>query len=215
MEELENIYGIGPIKAKELSNIIDIHKPIRSQLKNIKGLSKLTLADLKYNPCREIPRNEIDKILEGLKILSEKHIIAGSYRRMKPTSKDIDLIIKHKEFTLESSNNLIEKINKNKIFKIVHVYASGAQKMGVIIQKDNKYYKMDIFAATKNYTFMLLFGTGSYKFNIMMRAIAKKRGYLLNQHGLFNSENGQQIQVKNEKHLFNILNIKYRDPQNR
>ena len=149
--------------------------------------------------------------------LKIRHNIAGSYRRGKPISKDIDLIVKHKPFTYESSTQLINKINQNDKFKIIHTYMQGPYKMGVILQdcKSLTNYKMDIFAATDNYIFMLLFATGSGEFNIKMRAIAKHKNMLLNQHGLFSVSSNNRIKVKNEKELFKILNIDYVGPQDR
>lgn len=218
MEELLSIYGIGPVKAEELVNdkIIDLQKPIRPQLKKIyNNLSTLTKADLDYHPSRQIPRENIEKIKKQIdKKIKYKHDIAGSFRRKKPMSRDIDLIISHPPFTEQTAKKLIDKLNKNnKVFQIVHVFSQGTDKIGCIISYEKTYYKMDIFAASKSYLFMLLFGTGSGDFNIRMRFIARHKGYLLNQHGLF--KDGKEIKVTSEKELFDILNITYLPPEKR
>jgi DNA polymerase/3'-5' exonuclease PolX len=224
MSELEKIYGIGPVKAKEILTKgvngvkINPNKPIRPQLKKVSQyLSVLTQADLHYNPNKKMKRKVIQEFEKQLSHnLKIKHDIAGSYRRGKPISKDIDLIVKHKPFTYDSSVQLINKINQNNKFKIIHTYMQGPYKMGVILQDCRSLinYKMDIFAATENYIFMLLFATGSGEFNIKMRAIAKHKNMLLNQNGLFSAQN-KRVNVKNEKELFKILNIDYVGPQDR
>src|SRR5690349_1697961 len=174
MERLEDLYGIGPVLARKIATegiegmYINLSKPIRPQLKKVmQYLPLMTQADLIFHPTRRILRRHIAEIEHVLDVmLVAKHDIAGSYRRGKSVSTDIDLIIKHKPFTPESAAALVEKINgsKNKVFKIVNVFSQGTDKMGVIVRKGVEHYKMDIFAATQNYPFMLLFGTGSGQF---------------------------------------------------
>lgn len=221
MEELENIYGIGPVKAQELISLglVDIQSsvPVRKQLlapSVFPKLSKLTQADLKYKPNKKIKREDIKKIEKYLdRVITEKHDVAGSYRRGKPISRDMDLVILHAPFTEESAAKLVNRING-----IIHVFSRGSDKIGAILQYGNKRLKIDIFAAQKdNYVPMLLFATGSAKFNIAMRAIAKRRGMLLNQHGLYriHDDGFEKINIKTEKQFFKYLNISYLEPKNR
>ena len=47
-----------------------------------------------------------------------------------------------------------------------------------------------------------------------MRSIAKRKGYLLNQNGLF--KNGHKVSgLKNEKDYFKILDMDYLEPEAR
>lgn len=228
MEELENIYGIGPVKAQELISLglVDIQSsvPVRKQLlapSVFPKLSKLTQADLKYKPNKKIKREDIKKIEKYLaRVITEKHDVAGSYRRGKPISRDMDLVILHAPFTEESAARLVNRINGiNGINpQIIHVFSQGSDKIGAILQYGHKRFKIDIFAAQKdNYVPMLLFATGSAKFNIAMRAIAKRRGMLLNQHGLYRirDDGFEKINIKTEKQFFKYLNISYLEPKNR
>jgi DNA polymerase/3'-5' exonuclease PolX len=235
MDELENIYGIGPVKAQELLSLglVDIHSSIsvRKQLLTpsvFPKLSKLTQADLKYKPNKKIKREDIQMIEKYLgRVIAEKHDVAGSYRRGKPISRDMDLVILHAPFTEDSAVTLVNRINGtngiNRINginspKIIHVFARGSDKIGAIMQYGNKRLKIDIFAAQKdNYVPMLLFATGSAKFNIAMRAIAKRRGMLLNQHGLYRvlDDGYKKINIKTEKQFFKYLNIYYLEPKSR
>ena len=48
-----------------------------------------------------------------------------------------------------------------------------------------------------------------------MRAQAKRLGYLLNQKGLYYKDTGKQVPIKNEKELFKLLKIKWREPHER
>jgi DNA polymerase/3'-5' exonuclease PolX len=117
---------------------------------------------------------------------------------------------------LANVTNLVNAINNSNKIKIIHVFSQGPVKLGCIIHfvKYKFNVKLDIFAASAHdYMYQLLFTTGSAKFNIFTRAIAKRRGYLLNQHGLY--ENGNLLPITNEKKLFKFLKIKYLQPHER
>ena len=53
-----------------------------------------------------------------------------------------------------------------------------------------------------------MYFTGNREFNIRMRAIAKNKGYLLNQYGLF-KKTGQRVPIRDERDIFKKLNITY------
>jgi DNA polymerase/3'-5' exonuclease PolX len=66
--------------------------------------------------------------------------------------------------------------------------------------------------------FMLLYATGSGRFNIRMRATAKRLGYLLNQRGLYKKVSStvlRRIPVVSERALFKKLGMKYLAPNER
>lgn len=219
MEELESIYGIGPVAAKALSNKIK-GKDVRKELMApdiFSKLSVLTKADLLFNPCKKIKRKYITIIEEEMrKYVSAKHDIAGSYRRQKPYSRDVDMVMVHKPFDVSGVTKLVNKINMSDKIKVIHVFSQGPVKLGCIIRllKHKFNVKMDIFACNRHdYMYQLLFTTGSAKFNIFSRYVAKRRGYLLNQHGLF--QNDKPVPITNEKQLFLFLKIKYLLPHER
>jgi hypothetical protein len=207
-EELNLILGIGPTKATQLitlglSKIEDLINP-----KWFKLLSREAKIMVTYKPCRKIPRSIIQKIepiLTGFK--RERMIIVGSYRRRKKFSRDIDIVMTMNLKTFD----LYEKYIRRKYN--IHVYSKGATKMSFLLQFDKIYYKVDIFRVTPTeILFMILYATGSSEFNIKMRRIAKHKGFILNQKGLFDKKTHKRIKVKSEKDLFNILNMTYTKP---
>lgn len=154
-------------------------------------------------------------------------------KQVKISNNDLDV-------TKKCWNFIQKKINtKSKIIKLMKPFAQGPDKIGVlikvnirkIIQKNPKfikdidtkctyvYVKMDIFISKKDeFVFALLFATGSGFFNIRMRAVAKRKGYLLNNHGLFKKNNGnilEKLPINTEKAIFEILNISYKEPKDR
>lgn len=66
------------------------------------------------------------------------------------------------------------------------------------------------------YAFMLLYFTGSSRFNIKLRAHAKRNGMRLDQTGLYDAKSGKPHPelggVRNEKDVFRLLGLKYVPP---
>lgn len=192
------------------------HEEMRVILRKIlKELPVATQEDIKYNPLRIIPRkyitlidNEIQKV-PGIDIA-----IFGSYYRGKPTSGDIDMVLTKGKDVFEK---FMEYINNNsKKIRIMPPYQNGEDRICFLIQLFDYdcYVKADIFLTEKeDRMYAELFATGSGKFNILMRVRAKANGYLLNQYGLF--KNDKKVKVKNEKHLFELLGMSYRTPEQR
>jgi DNA polymerase/3'-5' exonuclease PolX len=113
-----------------------------------------------------------------------------------------------------SIDKYLEYLSKK--FKEIHVYLHGNDKASLIVRDISKYYKLDVFRVPTKYQHaMLLYSTGSKEFNIQMRAIASKMGYLLNQNGLYKKNNTNPVKVSSEKDFFTILGMKYVEPEKR
>lgn len=177
-------------------------------------------AYLKYKPDRAIPRAVItilDTVLSE-NVVGLKYVIAGSYRRGKDISNDADIIISKRGSTEHTMERFSTMLAGNQHIEMLPPYMSGEDRISTMfrITAGSKCYvvKSDIFITNPDeYIFMLLYATGSGMFNIMMRAQAKRRGYLLNQHGLYKA--GTLVPVKNEREIFDTLGITYRTPENR
>lgn len=225
MQTLSQFMGLGTIKAKKL---IDAGLTSISQLKLKKYKNLLpeeTRIFLELKPLQRIPREDI-KLLEpfinNMNTDTEIVIITGSYRREKPFSSDIDvMLVSDNENAID---DILKKLKSIKNLK-VYPYSKGLDKMSLIIDmtKLNRtntamkklIYKMDIFKTSEKYKVpMLLYSTGSKEFNVRMRSRAKKMGYLLNQKGLF--KDGILIEnLNSEEDYFAILNMKYLHPKDR
>jgi DNA polymerase/3'-5' exonuclease PolX len=218
LNKLTEIKGIGEQKAKKL---IDEGLTAISQLKNKKWQDKLsdeTKLYLKYKPENKIPHEEIKKLEKLIrKKINYDFVIVGSYRRKKEFSRDIDIMLidpNNSQIDNSKINLLTLFLEKLKTLADVYCYSKGNSKLSTIIKLNNKFYKLDIFKVKKeNMIPMLIYTTGSKEFNIKMRAQAKKLGYLLNQNGLF--KNKVKINLQTEKAYFDILKIKYLEPNER
>ena len=224
LRNLIKIKGIGSTKAKELIKM-GIKNTNQLKLKKYNELlSDQTKIFIKLKPEIEIPNEKI-KSLEPIiiNLLKEEMIIVGSYRRKTKFSKDIDvMIVSESNSSYNNNHELLEKVVielKKKIGeKNVHEYISGDDKISVIVKFFNKYYKIDFFRTEKkNKWAMLLYSTGSQSFNIRMRSIAKKKGFLLNQNGLYKRKNMKLLSGKatGEKFFFDKLDMQYIKPIDR
>ncbi len=207
--ELAEIPGIGSQKSREL---------IENGLKNVKQLKQKKFLDMlnksarlfvEKDPERKIPHEVIQQIESKIASPDWETYIVGSYRRQRPYSRDIDLmLVSDKEQDLHSYISFL----KTRLPELLQ-YAIGPDKASFLVKFASKYYKFDVFRTPKKKKWaMLLYSTGSKEFNIKMRAHAKKLGYKLNQEGLYNKK---EIAVKSEKDFFRILGLPYLEPPQR
>lgn len=206
--DLTKTMGIGNAIANKLikKGLTDVKQ--LTSLKWQKYLNPDTILLLKYKPLRLIPYSMIKKIEPKLTKFNGAKIVGG-YLRKKPFSKDIDIMV-------VSDNNTIDDYISylSNTFSQVHVYSKGKDKASLVIKFGTNYYKIDVFMTLKKYQHgMLLYLTGSKQHNIKMRSIARRKKYLLNQKGIY--KNKKIINIKSEKDIFNILDIKYVTPENR
>jgi DNA polymerase/3'-5' exonuclease PolX len=232
LNELDEIYGIGQKTAFDLFKKYNIKSV--EQLKKLYKDKKINLSPniikgLKYyGKIKEnIPRIEIDNINNYLlSVLSQINnelflIICGSYRRLKLTSNDIDVILIHPSIKTKKDliNNTFLKLFIQKLIKNNFIIDSftdvnvSTKYMGLCKYNDNPIRRIDIrFIPYESYYYAILYFTGSKDFNKKMRTIALNMNMTLNEYGLYDKNNNLFI-VKSEKEIFNLLNMEYVEPQ--
>ena len=204
--------GLGPAKAAELwkagarpNNIAKF----RDQL------PRETVLFLEYKPLERIPHNKIPTIVEKFipAEYSRRCTTVGSFRRERPTSGDIDILL-----VTKSADDLAEfesALQKKHGIKWIP-YSKGQSKMSGFFRVGRLCVGVDVWIATpKTRHAMMLFSTGSKNFNIRMRFIAKRLGYKLNQYGVWDIKTGHLIETHSEKDIFKLLKMKYRTPPER
>ena len=86
------------------------------------------------------------------------------------------------------------------------------------MNKKSKVHQMDIgFCEIKHKYFYILYFSSSRDFSKKIRLHASKKGYKLNEKGLYDKKSGKLInfQPKSEKEIFNYLDMDYIRPENR
>ena len=231
-DELLNIVGVGEILVNKLLNIYKITSVKEFidlvQNKKIKVSSTIELGIKYYNKLKfNIPRQEITKTLDYLETeiskIDDSIIIqiCGSYRRQKLTSNDIDLLVTIPTILEEDKNlekDIIQKIVKklhDNNFLLDDITPQATDKyMGFIKYAKFPVRRIDIrFIPFLSWYPAILYFTGSKDLNLMMRNKAKKLGYKLNEYGIF--KGSKNILVESEAEIFNMLEIKYLEPQER
>tara|TARA_B110000914_G_scaffold225484_1_gene246337 strand:+ start:734 stop:1696 length:963 start_codon:yes stop_codon:yes gene_type:complete len=225
IESLCTIYGIGPSKALSLYMEYDLHSI--NELKHALAsdsdipLTKSQKLGVDYYTDLQsrIPRNEItyyrNILRDTLKLIDPKAklCIAGSYRRGKPDSGDIDVLICSRTLNLQQ---FVKAIHTH----IVGVLAKGDKKCMLLtrLEKFNIVRHMDIILTQpKQYAFAQLYFTGSKDFNIKMRAFALSKGYSMNEYGLTPVQKQEPVipVLYTEKSIFTFLNYNYCKPSDR
>jgi DNA polymerase/3'-5' exonuclease PolX len=201
IEELESVVGIGHSNAIEIYNKgITSVKQLKKKVKDgsIEVNEKIELGLKYYGKFKgNIPRKEIDKVYKIFKDIiknlnkklkpEEQYIFefCGSYRREKPVSGDIDILISKMGKLKEETNylsNIIKllkepiKKNEDEPLLIDDLTELGTTKyMGFGKYLDNPIRRIDIrFIPFLSWYPALLYFTGSKEFNLMFRSKAKK-----------------------------------------
>jgi DNA polymerase/3'-5' exonuclease PolX len=235
ISNLIKIFGIGKKKANELIVKYNIHN-INDLVKLIKNkkieLPENIIKGLKYvNKTKtNIPRKEIDEIyIYLIKKIQEvdKNLnlyICGSYRRLKPTSNDIDIIIYHnkliKKKETENSNimkTFIQTLIDDKFIIDNYTSLNVPTKFMGLCKKKRHIRRIDIrMIPLESLHYATLYFTGSGDFNKKMRKNAMNLGYILNEYGLYFIDSKKLVKsmkyINSEKDIFEILNMEYLPP---
>jgi DNA polymerase/3'-5' exonuclease PolX len=243
IEELINVYGIGMKHARKLvikHKIMSVNELKKAFKEKKIDLDHKIQLGLKYYGKYDtnIPRQETMNISNFIKKIAKRIdpdfeiIICGSYRRGRPVSSDIDVlmldpkIIKRSDAIKGNSNNLnnlsllIEKLVENK-FLLDHLTYKDVYTtyQGFCQFNDNPVRRIDIrFLPYESYYTALLYFTGPSDLNTYMRREARRMGYKLSEYGLYKltkDGNEQRITINSEDEVFEKIGMKPLAPEER
>jgi DNA polymerase/3'-5' exonuclease PolX len=214
ISKLEEIDGIGLRTAVDLC--ANSTPPITSiaQLRSLPLPTYLANAIKMHGKITErIPRATITTIAKEIARLlgNAQHCVCGSYRRQKPTSGDIDLVIaKSTAFpTLSAALTALAPLLHTDLSS-----RSASTKYSGYIAWRGRFYHIDVrFVAPASFVPAVFYYTGSALFNVKIRSHAKKLGYKLNEYGLWRGS--RRIPLSNEKDIFQELGLTYLAPAKR
>ncbi|MEM0117092.1 MAG: DNA polymerase/3'-5' exonuclease PolX [Conexivisphaerales archaeon] len=208
--------GIGPKTAYRLakeagvSSLEDLEKRLEEgMLLEILGKenSRKILEEIKKFKSRErrLLLPEAEAVIESLQshftTKAVQVMVAGSYRRGKETIGDIDLI----------STDQLAADALARFPRVGEVIERGNKRMSVKLvdglQVDLRLFDQDELGAG------LLYFTGSKEHNIELRNIAIKRGWKLNEYGLFDTKTGKRLAAKTEDDIYSELGLAYIPPE--
>lgn len=185
---IRGLKGFGEKTEVKLLKGIDIYK---------KGISRKIMGEM--HPVAI-------KIIEKLNALPcvKKAVAAGSMRRMEETVGDIDILAvssnPKKAMDLFCSMDMVKD-----------VIVKGEKKSSIFteydIQADLRVVDEDSYGAALQYF------TGNKEHNVRVREIAVKKGYKLNEYGLFSANGKKLIKCADEKMIYNKLGMQYIPPE--
>ena len=239
LRDKHNITRVSQLKKKLSQNVKDSSKntikltkqqeiglQLHNQLK--KKVSKGEAIKITNKIKKSISKN-LKNLLKDSSLPSKVKInieLAGSLSQENniKESKDIDILITVDDIKLNSKEkiekssllpNIIKLLEQDKI--ISHTITVGGTKFLGICKLDpenglNRH--LDIRLVNKgSYIFAKIYYTSGREFNKIMRSIAKKKGYKLNEWGLFKDD--KKIIINSERELFNFLEMDYIELQDR
>lgn len=223
ISELTAVEGVGPKMIKVLwdklhiRNLNDLEKAARagkikklarfgekSEQKILKGIEFLKKAGGRAVLGLILPEiRAMEKVLKTFPEIGNL-AVAGSTRRMKETIGDIDILA-----TSKKPEKVMECFMA--LPHIAHVYARGLTKTMVKLKNgldvDLRVVPEESFGAALNYF------TGSKDHNIALREIAVKKGWKLNEYGIFRGK--KMIAGKTEEEVYKALGLRYIEPEMR
>lgn len=221
--DMLNISGLGPKKVAALYKNLNIRTIeelkkacTEGKLRNLEGFGEITerniLRGIKLmqktsgrallNLAFEDGNSYINYLKKNNKI--HRLSIAGSLRRMKETIGDLDIIASSDE--PDEVMDYFTKYNN-----VQQVLLKGSTKTSVLL---NDSLQVDLrVVKDESYGAALQYFTGSKEHNVKMRSIAIKKGYKLNEYGLFNKETDKYIVGKNEEDVYGKLGLSYIEPE--
>ncbi len=191
--KLHEVKGFGNKKIENLLKVLKINKDEkrRQSLHTAKKIGDELLAEVKNMPA----------VIRAS--------LAGSIRRNKETIGDIDIVV-----TAERRNwkKIINQIIK--LPQVNTVLASGETKASVILKAANMQADIRI-VHDDEYGAAMLYFTGSREHNIMLRTIAKKRGWKINEYGVFDVKTNKRLAGETEEGIYRLFGLPFILPEKR
>lgn len=220
------IWGVGPVKAEELWRLgARSIEDVNENYTNVLNDNQLIGLRYYYDLQKRIPHKEVTRISK--KVMStiteiKKDLgwsvtarVCGSYRRRAETCGDMDILLCEKNGR-PILQELVNRLCLNKV--LVENLGIGPTKyLGICKTSDGTAFRIDMeVIKPEEWPFALLYFTGSGPFNEKQRLVAKKKGYSLSEHGLKDVELGTYVKgLKNERDIFEFLEMEYLEPWNR
>lgn len=146
---------------------------------------------------------EINQLLASIEEI-ERYSVAGSFRRVNETSKDLDFVIATK-----SPEKVREQLLSELTIK--EIVSSGDTKVSVVLDLDELVNVDFRLVANEEFITTLHHFTGSKDHNVRMRQLAKEQGKKISEYGV-EQPDGQILTFHSEKEFFAHFGLPYIPP---
>ncbi|HVC10833.1 MAG TPA: DNA polymerase/3'-5' exonuclease PolX [Burkholderiales bacterium] len=219
--ELLRIPGLGPRRVGTLYRELDVHTPAQLQraaqdgrLRELAGFGARTeqkLLEAARTHLGQARRFKLalaaqyaQPLAEALRTVrgASEVRIAGSFRRMKETVGDLDILV-----AAEQSDAVMERFTRYP--EVKKRLAAGGTRASVVlecgIQVDLRVVPKESFGAALHYF------TGSKAHNIAIRKLGQARGLKINEYGVFRGQ--RRIAGETEQSVYAAVGLPYIEPE--
>jgi len=221
--DLLGIPGLGPKKVaalyknKGISSIQELREAAgKGELRTLEGFGEITernilrgiqlLEKTSGRVLLNVAYEDGTRYLQYLKKCKKvkKIDIAGSLRRMKETIGDLDILASSTD-----PDTVMDCFIRYP--KVAQVLAKGTTKSSVLLS-DNLQVDLRV-VEEKSYGAALQYFTGSKDHNVTLRGYAIKKGFKLNEYGLFDKSTKRYVAGKTENEIYKKIGFQYIDPE--
>ena len=211
--------GLGPRKARSIHKALEIstlgeleyackENRLRdlegfgeaSQKKILLGIDRLHAHQGRF--LQSVMQAEAELLRERLESLPDvlQLAIAGSVRRRKETSKDIDIVVVAKDPSVVMDAFAGDE-------SVAEVIARGETKCSILLHSGPA---VDLRVVTKEaFPFTLLYFTGSKAHNVTLRKRAQSMGYKLNEYALQPTDGSEAPSCGDETDIYRLLGLPF------
>jgi len=187
-ERVRGLRGFGPKTEVNLQRSIDEHRMMQGRF--LLGAVLTVVNDiLAY-------MSESDAVLEVE--------VAGSARRRKETVGDLDVLV---------ASNSPDEVTERFVSMppVIRVLSQGSTKSTVVLERN---LQVDLRVMEPgDYGAALQYFTGSKEHNVKLRTIAVRKGYKLNEYGLFERETDTRVAGEDEEGIYSVLGMRLMPPE--
>jgi DNA polymerase (family 10) len=222
--QLLQVPGFGPRKARLVFDMLGVadfealeHAAREGRLRGLRGIGEKTethilreLERIKQRTHRHLLGRALvtaETLLRDLEKTSPSDTrlaCAGSLRRMVDTIGDLDLL---------AASTKADAVVKAfcELPLVLEVLAAGPVKASVLVQGE---LQVDLrIVEPQSWGAALIYFTGSKAHNIQLRELAIRRGWKLNEYGLFDERTGRRLAGDEEDEVYRALDLAYIPPE--
>ena len=221
LSDLMKIEGLGPKRVKILYKALDIHSiedlkraARNGRIRELEGFGEKTEELIKqrierYSGAEQrikliIAQDIATPLLEYLKNSKgvKQITIAGSYRRRKETVGDLDILVSARQ----DSTVMDRFVDYDEVEEVIaHGKTRSTVRLRSGMQVDLRVVPQVSYGAALHYF------TGSKAHNIAVRKLGVKKGYKINEYGVF--KNDTRIAGKTEEEVYKAVDLPYIEPE--
>lgn len=223
VEQLMEVAGVGPARARVLAEQLAIHTPTElaeaaraHRIRSLPGFGRVSEERLLLEAERWAQRER--RLLLGVawpvahRLVEETRehpvfqevSVAGSLRRMRETIGDVDLLA-------ASADSARATETFSHLASVREVLSHGTVKISVLLEDG---LQVDLLVVEPSaWGSALHHFTGSKEHNIALRTLAISRGFRINEYGVFEDATGRRVAGATEESVYHALNLEWMPPE--